>query len=104
MACLHTVGVVGGTTAATYSPQRAATRAQVATMLARIWRLSGRECPADAPNPFSDVADGSGESLWPAAATGCFAPGAGTAKRRRRPGPPGAPETVRARAVASPRL
>ena len=59
VACLHTLGVVGGTTATTYSPDRAASRAEVATMLARIWQLSGRECPAGAPNVFTDVADGS---------------------------------------------
>ena len=55
VACLRDVGVTAGTGARTYSPQRVATRAEAATMLARMWSLTGHECP-DAELAFDDVA------------------------------------------------
>ena len=59
VACLYALGVTVGTSATTYAPGDNLTRAQAATMLARIWQASGRECPADARIPFEDVADDS---------------------------------------------
>jgi len=56
--CLYAVGVTAGTTAATFSPDQVVTRAQMASLLVRIWRLTGRECPADPGMPFEDVATG----------------------------------------------
>ncbi|MYF84895.1 MAG: S-layer homology domain-containing protein, partial [Acidimicrobiia bacterium] len=54
--CLYALGVTAGTSPSTYSPDQHLTRAQVATMLVRIWQASGRECPSDADMPFVDVA------------------------------------------------
>jgi len=54
--CLHALGITVGTSVTTYSPDQHLTRAQAATMLARIWQASGRECPSDADMPFEDVA------------------------------------------------
>lgn len=56
VACLHTAGIISGRTAVTYSPDRVLNRAQTATLLPRMWRLTGRTCP-DAEPPFTDVAD-----------------------------------------------
>ena len=56
--CLYAVGVTAGTTAATFAPDQVVTRAQMASLLVRIWRLTGRECPADPGMPFEDVATG----------------------------------------------
>ena len=47
-------GVTGGTTATTFSPDAACTRAQVAAFL---WRANGSPAPT-AANPFTDVPDG----------------------------------------------
>ncbi len=58
IACLHAEGVVAGTGAVTYSPDRILNRAQMMTLMARMWRLRGQECPDDPPNPFADVSDG----------------------------------------------
>ena len=56
--CLRGLGVTGGTGAASYSPQQPASRAQAASLLARVWRLLGHDCPADDAAPFDDdVAD-----------------------------------------------
>ena len=57
--CLRGLGITTGTTATTYSPERPVTRAQTASLLIRVWRLLGRECPADDAPPFDDVAPGS---------------------------------------------
>ena len=38
---------------------RVLNRAEAMTLLARIWRLAGNDCPEEAPNPFTDVADDS---------------------------------------------
>ena len=57
--CLRGVGITAGTTATTFSPGSLVTRAQVASLLVRVWRLSGRDCPDGAPLPFDDVAAGS---------------------------------------------
>ncbi|MDE0369331.1 MAG: S-layer homology domain-containing protein [bacterium] len=54
--CLYALGVTVGTSPSTYSPDQHLTRAQVATMLVRIWQASGRECPSDTDMPFEDVA------------------------------------------------
>ena len=59
VACLHAEGIVAGTTASTYSPDQVLNRAQAMTLLARIWQLDGNDCPEEAPNPFTDVADNS---------------------------------------------
>lgn len=45
-------GVTGGTTATTFSPNAACTRAQVVTFL---WRASGSPAPSSTNNPFTDV-------------------------------------------------
>ena len=58
IACLHAEGVVAGTGAVTYSPDRVLNRAQMMTLMARMWRLRGHECPDDAPDPFADVSEG----------------------------------------------
>ena len=57
--CLRGIGVTNGTTATTYSPERLVTRAQTASLLIRVWRLLGRECPDDDAPPFDDVPAGS---------------------------------------------
>ena len=54
--CLRGIGVTAGTTATTYSPERPVTRAEAASLLIRVWRLLGRDCPADGAPPFDDVA------------------------------------------------
>lgn len=48
-------GVTGGTTATTFSPGNACTRAQTVTFL---WRAAGSPAPASRNNPFTDVAPG----------------------------------------------
>jgi len=58
IACLHAEGIVAGTGAVTYSPDRVLNRAQMMTLMARMWRLRGNECPSEPPNPFADVSDG----------------------------------------------
>ena len=57
--CLRGVGITAGTTATTFSPESPVTRAQTATLLARVWELSGRDCPDGGALPFDDVAAGS---------------------------------------------
>lgn len=59
MACLYATGITAGTTATRFSPESNTNRAQIASLLVRMWRLSGKECPAGAENRFSDVADDS---------------------------------------------
>lgn len=56
--CLSALGVVRGTSAITFSPWRPVARAQVATMLARLWVAAGRTCPTAAVLTFDDVAGG----------------------------------------------
>ena len=46
-------GVTNGTTAATFSPNAACTRAQIVTFL---WRAAGSPAPKTTVNPFTDVA------------------------------------------------
>ncbi|MYJ36935.1 MAG: hypothetical protein F4071_13600 [Acidimicrobiaceae bacterium] len=58
IACLHALGITNGTGANTYSPERILNRAQMMTLMARIWRLRGHDCPDDTPNPFADISDG----------------------------------------------
>ena len=58
IACLYAEGVVAGTGAVTYSPDRVLNRAQMMTLMARMWRLRGHDCPDDPPDPFDDVSDG----------------------------------------------
>ena len=57
--CLRGLGVTSGTSAGTFSPERPVTRAQTASLLARVWQLSGRDCPDDGALPFDDVAPSS---------------------------------------------
>ena len=57
--CLRGLGVTSGTGPTTFSPEQLVTRAQMASLLARVWRLSGRDCPDDAAPPFDDVAPSS---------------------------------------------
>ncbi len=49
-------GVTGGTSATTFSPDAACTRAQAVTFL---WRAAGSPAPESRVNPFTDVAEGS---------------------------------------------
>ena len=56
--CLRGLGVTAGTTATTFSPGLPVTRAQTATLLARVWELLGRDCPDGGALPFDDVACG----------------------------------------------
>ena len=58
VACLHGLGITNGTTATTFSPDRSVTRAQVASLLIRLWRRAERECPAGAGLVFEDVSRG----------------------------------------------
>ena len=51
----HDPQITAGTTATTFTPNGAATRAQVVTFL---WRAAGEPEPAGANNPFTDVKDG----------------------------------------------
>ena len=57
--CLRGLGVTSGTGPATFSPEQPVTRAQTATLLARVWELLGRDCPDGGALPFDDVAPGS---------------------------------------------
>ena len=56
--CLLALGITTGTTRTTYSPEEPLTRAQTASMLVRLWRASGRECPTDSRPAFTDVVAG----------------------------------------------
>ena len=49
-------GITSGTTANTFSPNAACTRAQAVTFL---WRAAGSPAPKSAAMPFTDVAEGS---------------------------------------------
>ena len=49
-------GITSGTTASTFSPNAACTRAQAVTFL---WRAAGSPAPKSAAMPFTDVAEGS---------------------------------------------
>ena len=53
--CMLALGITNGTGADTYSPARPITRAQIATMLIRLWTAAGRRCPEDAPLRFADI-------------------------------------------------
>jgi hypothetical protein len=57
--CLVWWGVATGSTPTAYQPERAVTRAQMATFLARTVLASGGELPADPPDAFTDD-EGSG--------------------------------------------
>ena len=59
IACLHALGITTGTTATTYSPELSFTRAQSASMLIRIWKSTGRDCPQNPETPFTDIVDDS---------------------------------------------
>ncbi len=48
-------GIASGTTATTFSPDDACTRAQTVTL---IWRASGSPAPSSQDNPFTDVRKG----------------------------------------------
>ena len=48
-------GITNGTTATTFSPNKACTRAQMVTFL---WRAAGEPEPETTVNPFTDVAAG----------------------------------------------
>ncbi len=48
-------GIASGTTATTFSPDNACTRAQTVTL---IWRASGSPAPKKQDNPFTDVQNG----------------------------------------------
>lgn len=52
--CMSALGVVRGTTATTFSPNRPVTRSQAATFLARAWTAAGRICPSPEA-AFNDV-------------------------------------------------
>ena len=56
--CLLALGITTGTTRTTYSPEQPLTRAQTASLLARMWRAAGRECPTGSEAAFTDVAAG----------------------------------------------
>jgi hypothetical protein len=51
VACLHHLGIANGTGGGLFTPQRAITRAEMATFL---WRIAGKPTPTKA-NPFIDV-------------------------------------------------
>jgi hypothetical protein len=51
VACLHHLGIANGTGGGRFTPQRAITRAEMATFL---WRIAGKPTPTKA-NPFIDV-------------------------------------------------
>ncbi len=53
VSCLHHLGIANGTGGGRFTPQRAITRAEMATFL---WRIAGRPSPTT-QNPFSDVSD-----------------------------------------------
>ncbi|MEM9519843.1 MAG: trypsin-like serine protease [Actinomycetota bacterium] len=56
--CLASIGVTGGTSATTFSPDAAVTREQMAAFLARLLReVTGEACAS--PAPFTDVAPSS---------------------------------------------
>ena len=59
VACLYALGITQGTTATTFSPGRSVTRAEMASLLIRLWRLTGRDCPAEAALAFEDVSQNS---------------------------------------------
>ncbi|MEM9204274.1 MAG: fibronectin type III domain-containing protein, partial [Actinomycetota bacterium] len=46
VACIYGLGITGGTTPTTYSPNQAVDRNQMASFIARLWRAAGLECPA----------------------------------------------------------
>jgi len=52
--CIFNLGITEGTASDTFSPNSVVTREQMASFLARLWRSSGRTCPAGA-NTFDDV-------------------------------------------------
>ena len=54
--CLVHLGIIRGTSAVTFSPDRPVTRAETAALLARLWRGLGETCPV-AETPFGDVPD-----------------------------------------------
>ena len=58
VACLARLGVVKGSTATVFAPDATTTRAEIAALLARLWRAAGQSCPAAAPRPFTDLPAG----------------------------------------------
>ncbi len=52
--CLHALGITTGTSTDGYSPDAPATREQMASFLARLWRSMGRTCPTGT-TPFTDI-------------------------------------------------
>ena len=56
--CMSALGVARGTTVSTFSPDKAVTRGQMATLLTRAWGAAGRTCPPSGSSAFDDVASG----------------------------------------------
>ena len=52
--CIYNAGITTGTSPVTYSPSDQVTREQMASFLARLWRLRGGSC-SSAADPFVDV-------------------------------------------------
>jgi hypothetical protein len=52
--CMGYFSVTRGTTATTFSPERAVTRGEMAALLARLLRLTQADLPAEAPDRFRD--------------------------------------------------
>ena len=57
ISCLNSLGIVKGTSAGTFSPDRPVTRAQTAAFLARLWR-NVRAIRPESTIGFSDVPEG----------------------------------------------
>ena len=57
--CASALGVIEGTSAGTFSPSEPVSRAQMATILAGLWRADGRVCPTSGALSFDDVPAGS---------------------------------------------
>ena len=57
VACLADAGVVKGSTATLFAPDATVTRAQIAALLARMWRAADQSCPAGSSPTFTDLAD-----------------------------------------------
>ena len=55
---IRSLGITRGTSPTTFSPSRPTARAQMATLLARLWEAAGRTCPTAAVLEFGDVAGG----------------------------------------------
>lgn len=56
--CISGLGITTGTSDRTYSPADPVTREQMASFVARTWRITGRDCPVGEA-PFTDVPESS---------------------------------------------